>query len=72
MRSADSALHHPPALDHTQRDPLAGYPAAYDELLTNIFVYGGAIFALPESLFIDYSGAKYARFALPVLWAQLP
>ena len=27
-----------------------------------IFVYGGAISALPESLFVDYSGAKYARF----------
>ena len=27
-----------------------------------IFVYCGAIFALPESLFIDYSGAKYTRF----------
>ena len=47
-----------------------------------IFVYGDAIFALPgafslvtavqfsngqEVLFIDYSGAKYARLALPVL-----
>ena len=47
-----------------------------------IFVYGGAISALPgifslvtavqfsngqEVLFIDYSGAKYARLALPVL-----
>ena len=47
-----------------------------------IFVYGGAIFALPgafslvtavrflngrKSLFIDYSGAKYACLALPVL-----
>ena len=27
-----------------------------------IFAYCGAIFALPESLFIDYSGAKYTRF----------
>ena len=27
-----------------------------------IFDYCGAIFALPESLFIDYSGAKYTRF----------
>ena len=48
-----------------------------EELRCPIFVYGGAIFALPEafffgysgaiferprSLFIDYSGAKYARF----------
>jgi len=47
-----------------------------------IFVYGGAIFALPgafslvtavrflngrKSLFIDYSGAKYACPALPIL-----
>ena len=27
-----------------------------------IFDYCGAISALPESLFIDYSGAKYTRF----------
>jgi len=27
-----------------------------------IFDYCGAILALPESLFIDYSGAKYTRF----------
>ena len=27
-----------------------------------IFDYCGAISALPESLFVDYSGAKYARF----------
>jgi len=27
-----------------------------------IFVYGDAISALLESLFIDYSGAKYTRF----------
>ena len=27
-----------------------------------IFVYGNAISALLESLFIDYSGAKYTRF----------
>ena len=32
------------------------------ELHRPIFVYCGAIFALPESLFIDYSGAKYTRF----------
>ena len=45
--------------------------------MRQLFVYGGAIFALPETLFfgysgaifermkspfIDYSGAKYARF----------
>ena len=35
-----------------------------------IFVYGGAIFALPESLFIDYSGAKYTRFPPKIAAAQ--
>ncbi len=35
-----------------------------------IFVYCGAIFALPESLFIDYSGAKYTRFPPKIAAAQ--
>ena len=35
-----------------------------------IFVYGDAIFALPESLFIDYSGAKYTRFPPKIAAAQ--
>ena len=35
-----------------------------------IFVYGDAIFALPESLFIDYSGAKYVRSALKIAATQ--
>ena len=37
----------------------AGYSLDHAAL---IFAYCGAIFALPESLFIDYSGAKYTRF----------
>ena len=38
-----------------------------------IFDYCGAIFALPESLFIDYSGAKYVRSALKIAltWKSL-
>ena len=38
-----------------------------------IFVYGDAIFALLESLFIDYSGAKYVRSALKIAltWKSL-
>ena len=35
-----------------------------------IFDYCGAISALPESLFVDYSGAKYARSALKIAAAQ--
>ena len=35
-----------------------------------IFVYGDAILALPESLFIDYSGAKYTRFPPKIAAAQ--
>ena len=35
-----------------------------------IFDYCGAIFALPESLFIDYSGAKYVRSALKIAATQ--
>ena len=34
---------------------------------TFFFSYSGAIFERPRSLFIDYSGAKYACLALPVL-----
>ena len=63
-----------------------GKPHYYQKVINSqpplIFVYGGAIFALPgtfffgysgaiferpRSLFIDYSGAKYACLALPVL-----
>jgi len=38
-----------------------------------IFAYCSAIFALPESLFIDYSGAKYVRSALKIAltWKSL-
>ena len=38
-----------------------------------IFVYGDAILALPESLFIDYSGAKYTRSApkIALTWKSL-
>jgi len=35
-----------------------------------IFDYCGAISALPESLFVDYSGAKYVRSALKIAAAQ--
>jgi len=35
-----------------------------------IFDYCGAISALPESLFIDYSGAKYTRFPSKIAAAQ--
>jgi len=35
-----------------------------------IFDYCGAILALPESLFIDYSGAKYTRFPPKIAAAQ--
>ena len=35
-----------------------------------IFVYGDAILALPEGLFIDYSGAKYTRFPPKIAAAQ--
>ena len=56
-----------------------------EELPCPIFVYCGAIFALPEafffgysgaiferprSLFIDYSGAKYTRFPPKIAVAQ--
>ena len=56
-----------------------------EELRCPIFVYGGAIFALPkvfslvtavrflngqEALSIDYSGAKYVRSALKIAAAQ--
>ena len=56
-----------------------------EELRCPIFVYGDAIFALPgtfslvtavrflngqEVLFIDYSGAKYARFTPKIAAAQ--
>ena len=40
------------------------------ELHRLIFVYGGAILALPKSLFIDYSGAKYTRFPPKIAAAQ--
>ena len=48
-----------------------GKPHYYQKVINSqpplIFVYGVARFELPESLFIDYSGAKYARPApLPV------
>ena len=48
-----------------------GKPHYYQKVINSqpplIFVYGDAIFALPESLFVNYSGAKYARLALPIL-----
>ena len=40
------------------------------ELHRFIFVYSRAIFALPESLFIDYSGAEYVHFAPKIAAAQ--
>ena len=67
-----------------QGDKAIGKPDCYQKVINCptephrlIFVYGGAIFALPEafffgysgaifersrSLFIDYSGAKYTHF----------
>ena len=36
-----------------------------------IFVYGDAILALPESLFIDYSGAKYTHFPPKIAAMQM-
>ena len=69
-----------------QEDKATKKPNCYQKVIIcagcPIFVYGGAISALPgifslvtavqfsngqEVLFIDYSGAKYARLALPVL-----
>ena len=32
-----------------------------EKILRQFFVYGNAILALPESVLIDYSGAKYVR-----------
>ncbi len=40
------------------------------KIVLHLFVYSRAIFALPESLFIDYSGAKYVHFAPKIAAAQ--
>ena len=40
------------------------------KIVLHLFAYSRAIFALPESLFIDYSGAKCAYFALEIATAQ--
>ena len=72
-----------------QGDKATGKRNSYQKVIIcagcPIFVYGGAIFALPEafffgysgaifersrSLFIDYSGAKYVRSALKIAAAQ--
>ena len=75
-----------------QVDKATGKPNCYQKVIICtsephrlIFVYGGAILALPEAfffgysgaifersriLFIDYSGAKYARSALKIAAAQ--
>ena len=57
-----------------QEDKATGKPNCYQKVIICpseprrlIFVYDGAISALPESLFIDYSGSKYACLVLPVL-----
>ena len=46
------------------------YHLSSEELRCPIFVYGDAIFALPEAFFFGYSGAKYVRSALKIAAAQ--
>jgi len=38
-----------------------------EELRCPIFVYGGAIFALPEAFFFGYSGAIFERSRSPFI-----